>query len=468
MSLIQEFVKKNTLDGTAALEHFQEGLETDFSRLDPSPSLESFIIEINDICSEQRAVSKDIAALSNAMSGMEDYRSLLEYSLQKDGVSKETIVAMSVGLEQYGKLLGGDIEVFPSLENFDDVKKGTRELAQKIWEWIKKAWTVAKSIMRSLINRLKDLRVKLMLGTQRAAKRCGELAQRAKSMYGVKVQAGTTIDVKSPQKLLVGNVFEGQNTTLTKNITSQFMIEIPHILSTAINRAADEFKKYDGDLADVMFYHATSYFNLRSLTQKTVSASDKRFSGLVSSDKEIQVHRSETLPGNKAVYWTEVKGNSSKMTFEKTFEESAETNAYQFIASQRLELLPVLDEDTKGNDKGYSEIELRKAEELFKSATDLAAVCKQILSGSSSIDGLSQAYDRLGATSDILVNKLKDKDLDKKDESAIKVMLNHVNKLNTMGTSVGGMLSYLIGLVGGQLSIIELELSFLEKEKDKA
>lgn len=439
MSLLKDYLEQNQgIVSAVSLEEFTDGEQKLDVHVSSEPSVDHVVGEVAKAELEQKEIARDCDKVNEGVAAMEQYAALLDRGIENGGLAPETIAGMSVGIEHYNRLLGGDDcePMIPSLEAFGGSgsrAEGAKNLAKQIMEWLAKAWAVTSRILQQLANKFKEVIQRSGVATRKIAERAGELSKKATDIGSSTLpEDKKTLKVSNASKLMVANTFKGSDFETTTKIAQLLCVKIPSDLTGFVKEVSNKTSGYKpgGGTPKISFESAfTSAFN------EGVQG-DNRFS------KDSAVKRTMVFPGNKAAY----------MIFPKNASDGA-----AFLAGQKLDILDVPGVKTEGGSD--VEVSVRSPGELKSDAEKVGKIAKIILSNDNVINMLANSYKDLDAAGEKVKTSLKDKDLDKEDQDNLKMLMGYVNAAQRMNNGVTGGISYLIQLLNAQLGLIEKQLA---------
>lgn len=439
MSLIQEYLSQNKgVVSAVGLEEFTDGEQKLDVHVSPEPSVDQVVGEVAEAEMEQSEIARDCDKVREGIVAMEQYSALLDRGIENGGLSPEAVVGMSVGIESYNRMLEGEDSepMVPSLEEFGGSGsrlEGAKNLAKKILEWLKKAWAVTSRILKQLVNKFKDIAVRSQVAARKMAERAGELSKKASDLGGATLPDDKkTIKLSNATKLMVANTYKGDDFDNSDKIAKILCIQIPNDLTGFVKEVAQVAGNYKagGGMPTVSFQRAfTGAFN------ENVTG-DNRFSN------KSAVKRTQVFPGNKAAY----------VTYPKNVDDVAD-----LLSGQKLDILNVPGVTTEGGKD--VEIKVRTPGELKSDAEKVGKTLKVILSNQNVLEYLANSYNELDKAGDKIQASLKEKDLDKEDETNLKALMSYVNAAQRMNGGVSGGLSYILQLLSAQLGVIEKQLA---------
>lgn len=200
---------------------------------------------------EQTGLGNELTELVETQVAMEAYARLLRQA-GPDGITRQAAGFMRVGLEQFhndghvdfSKLIGsmedmGDGEkqhLLPSKIKGGGLGDKIKEVAGKIWEWLKKTWEKAKQFIEKLRNGVVGLERKL------------NAAKKAASAAGNK--SGASFTVPNPGKIAVGNKVEINFPDSLKAVTALACKVYPERMTQFYNAVASTIGNFDAASGD--------------------------------------------------------------------------------------------------------------------------------------------------------------------------------------------------------------------------
>tara|TARA_B100002019_G_C21274081_1_gene604145 strand:+ start:2126 stop:3487 length:1362 start_codon:yes stop_codon:yes gene_type:complete len=450
MSLIHSFVSQNTaLVSSVGLEEFTDGEKKLDVYVSSEPSVDEVVGEVAKCHLEQTEIARDGEHVREGIAAMEQYAALLDRGIENGGLPTEAILGMSVGIEGYQRLLEGENAepIIPSLEAFGgsgSKLEGAKDLAKKIWEWLKKAWDVSGRILKQLINKFKDMTVRSQVAIRKMATRAGELSAKASSLAASGATLSDdkkTLKVNNASKLMVANTFKGSDFDLTTDIVKALCVQIPvNLTDFVINvtKAVNGYKPGDDSLPDVDFGNAFS----KAFSENVKG--DSRF-----NDKKVIVKRTFVFPGNQAAY--------------VTYPNAAEGD--KMLSGQKLNILNVPGSKTENGSE--QEITVRTPGELKTDAERIGKILKIALRNATVLDVLANRYKDLDEAGAKIKTNLKDKELDEGDRANLKELQGLVDAATAMNSGVSGGMSYVLNLINAQLSLVEKQLAQYGAKEEK-
>lgn len=205
---------------------------------------------------EETAMRNDVGELVEAQVAMEAYAKLLKQA-GPDGITRQAAGFLRVGLEQFHN--DGHIDFSKEIASMEEMGEGQKqhllpskiksgglgekikEIAKKLWEWLKGLWAKGKKFVEQLKTGVVQLDRKL--------KKAQALAEKAGN------KAGGEFTVPNPERIAIGNKVEINFPNEMKAVAMMAGKVYPERMVEFYNAIATTLANYDvasGDPADVM------------------------------------------------------------------------------------------------------------------------------------------------------------------------------------------------------------------------
>jgi hypothetical protein len=441
---LANFLKNN--EYSLGMEEYTDGEQKLEVHVASEPSVDHDLAELAEAELKQDEIARDCDTAMEMYVGMEAYHDLLCNALDNGGISAETAAFMQVAVEQYEVQFSTDTPVMPSLEAFGGSSSrqiSTQASAEGFKEKMKQLWEATKKILKALLNMLKDVVTKATYAAERLEKRAEEVAKKAGGMGSTTSRKTDKITLKgggSLERVFLDGKYVGDDILTTAGVFAEVNVNLPKNLAKYISDAASVIQGINPS-EPLTVNSMNALLDLDDVRKSFKAAkviNDKRF------PSGTDVYRSQTMPGNMAVFMTTPSA------------ESKEQQLADLQSKGKLVLLPVVEAKKAPTEH---EVKVGDVSELRTRAQRIKDTANKIVNSKKDYAALENAIAQAMDAGDKLSKKAESAEMDKATETAVKHTLRGIMVIQRMSGNVNGILSHSVRTLNSQLAIVERELA---------
>lgn len=416
----------------------------------PDPEAVEAVAEMNDAGEVVIDHETDVAELADATDNLEQYRAVLEGSLEENGMDAAGARAIQVGLDSTLSRVGTEINT-PALESYGSASnriQATRLTIEAIGDKVKEIW---EAIKRALANAWAALK-KFFLSVFSAVERTRQQAE--------KVKAAASAATGTPTETSVEVKGAGTKLAINGKVPTTWVKTVSNVLTSAAAavQKADEISGLYSSVAQSMAGGSVtegmasasgavkSYMDeITSVAQMFAkdggmpAASSFKVPGVDSARSSVQL--SAFLPGNAVFYVASPKGSESgPMSLADTVAAS-KAGFYQMGA--------------KG--EASDTFTVLKDAEIVQLADAIIDACNQLDQRKDALAKTAEAGTALVKAGDSLLNKAANESDDV--QAQVRQTVQALPRLaENSGQWPKQLVSYLVGVSGATLKVAQASL----------
>lgn len=404
--------------------------------------------QADDVAAQTHAegVQSDVEALAGETIALEAYLQILTQSQATGGITAAEAKFMHVGLQTYTRKTG-IVTGVASVEDFTGMvgnRRATTVSVESMKEHVGRAWEAFKAALKFAMNAMADWFQKTFGGVSKVVDRAKTLKTQLNSLRGA--PDNPTFELSNAANYCVGDKFEGQNLNNLRELVEYFT----KTWGSNVVGIVDDFNKLvQGYKFEDLNYQVSVMGIMRRLPSNSFVGhdvdSDSRFR------KNATVKRSDTLPGNMALYQsTPVKdGDGSALA------------AYGDVA---FRMLPVTD---AGGAPSTVTVQTAAVPALNKRLDDVLAMCSKLESLSGTKAKIQTAMDKTVSALDSMRSEADKRDAKNQTgsthidaESTMTSAINTSTALQRLVTTdFNGALAYCVRQLAAQVALVQAEVT---------
>lgn len=286
---------------------------------DTANSVETDIIEANDVAADIEAATTDTEESLEIAEALESIAEDLKVSMANGGLDRYAASAIDRSVKyMYGRL-GINKQAMPSMESFGGVSnriESTRLAMENIKEGLKKAWEAVVAAFEKIMQWAKDFYTKVFQSFDKLQARAEEFAKKAGELKGDAKEKEIEND-RIAKALSLGGKFDVN--ALVENTGILTQANIISNKNANINSAKAWISDIQSSIDDAEFTSKLKAEPINEALPGFNKISNPETEGFSKPKEGLFLYRSEELPGNKAILYRWVDSTKSGEEAAKLF-----------------------------------------------------------------------------------------------------------------------------------------------------